>query len=1450
MNTVVFSGQLNINSGATINISGDNFSNVGNQGIVATGDPNATINLEYDYWGTTVPSQIQAKILDHSTDPTRPTVNFQPYVSYTSGTVASPASAVYSPSNQTLTLSATVTDSGGIIVNEGTETFTIFNGTQQVGQTTTPVNVVNGAVSATYTLPGGSRPGLYIIDVYYSGSGTDYLPSADTRHFLTVNPALPTQLVIETSPSSPTTAGQVFAPQPVIYEEDQYGDLETGDNSTVVSVSLATGSGLLGTTTATVVGGVATFTNLRDNTAGTITLEFTSGSLAPASSGDIVVNAAPADQVAFGQGPTNTTAGAAINPAVTVKVEDAYGNVVTSDSSTVTLTLSSGKFEGGSNTATATAVNGVATFSNLKIDVAGNYTLTATDGTLAPSGASNGFTISAATASQVLFGQQPSNTAAGVAINPAVAVGVEDKFGNVVTSDSSIVTLTLSSGSFDGGSSTATATAVNGVATFPSLKIDTPGNYTISATDGALTPSGASNSFTISPAAASKVVFGQQPTNSTAGVAVDPAVTVKVVDAFGNLVTGDSSTVTLTLSGGTFAGGSSTVTAAAANGVATFSNLIIDASGTYTLSATDGALTGSGASTSFTISAAAADKVVFVQQPTNAAPGAAISPPVTVDVVDTYDNVVTSNSSTVTLTLSSGTFAGGSSTATTAAVDGVATFPSLTIDTPGTYTLSATDGTLVASPASNSFVISGPGAAKVVFGQQPTNATAGVAISPAVTVKVVDALGNLITNNSSLVTVTLSGGTFAGGLATEIAAAVNGIATFASLKIDAAGTYTLSATDGTLTGSGPSNTFSISAAAADKVAFSQQPSNGIAGSAVSPAVTVNVEDSFGNVVTGNSSTVTLTLSSNTFEGGSKTVTAVASSGIATFSDLKIDATGTYTLSATDTGLASSQPSSVFIISPATATRLVVTTSFADPDVAGSKGTVTVTAYDMYDNVVSGGPNQYLGTVSLSSTDPLISGLPASYASVASDDGSHTFTNAAFKTVGSQTITATDSTNRTVTGTSGTVTVEPAAASQLVVTQQPSPTATVGVAFTTQPVVSEADPYGNVITSDSSSTVTAARGNVGTGDLQGSNLTVTLVNGVAAFSGLSYDSAETMNISFSTNASGVSSTISQDIVVEKGAASRLVVSQAPSSTATAGQKFAIQPVVDVEDQNGNIETSDNSTVVSVSLAGELGLPDGTTSLTVKNGVATFTDLSVTTAGTIALEFTGDGLTSGTSKNIVVSPAAPFRLAIHTQPSSTATAGQPFETQPVIYELDQYGNLETGDNKTTITASLSSGVGPLIGAATATVVGGAATFTNLSDNLVGTISLDFSGGALSVGPSNNIAVSPGAAAQLKVATQPFASVTAGNMLTDPIVIDVEDANGNIVTGDNSTVVTASLGSGAGTLIGTTTATVVNGVASFNDLEVNTAGTLTLKFASGKLAPVISNPSVISPALASSI
>ena len=68
--------------------------------------------------------------------------------------------------------------------------------------------------------------------------------------------------------------------QPVLYLEDQFGNIETTDNSTVVTVSLATGTGPLeGASPLTVKAGVATFTGIVDTTSETLTLKFTAGSL-------------------------------------------------------------------------------------------------------------------------------------------------------------------------------------------------------------------------------------------------------------------------------------------------------------------------------------------------------------------------------------------------------------------------------------------------------------------------------------------------------------------------------------------------------------------------------------------------------------------------------------------------------------------------------------------------------------------------------------------------------------------------------------------------------------------------------------------------------------------------------------------------------------------------------------------------------------------------------------------------------------------------------------------------------------------------------------------------------------------------------------------------------------------------------------------------------------------
>ena len=80
------------------------------------------------------------------------------------------------------------------------------------------------------------------------------------------------------------------------------------------------------------------------------------------------------------------------------------------------------------------------------------------------------------------------------------------------------------------------------------------------------------------------------------------------------------------------------------------------------------------------------------------------------------------------------------------------------------------------------------------------------------------------------------------------------------------------------------------------------------------------------------------------------------------------------------------------------------------------------------------------------------------------------------------------------------------------------------------------------------------------------------------------------------------------------------------------------------------------------------------------MATFTNLADDTAETITLGFTGAADLAGSVSRHHGEPGGGEPAGDPDAASPTATAGQAFGTQPVIYEEDRYGNLETGDNTT--------------------------------------------------------------------------------------------------------------------------------------------------------------------------
>src|SRR5206468_4591866 len=117
--------------------------------------------------------------------------------------------------------------------------------------------------------------------------------------------------------------------------------------------------------------------------------------------------------------------------------------------------------------------------------------------------------------------------------------------------------------------STLTVAAVNGVATFSAIKPTTAGTLrTLTAADGALAGT-TSNPFTVNPTTANKLAFGVQPSTTTAGQSITPAVTVRSEERRVGKESSDRSNVTISRRNTAFTG--STLTVAAVNGVATFS---------------------------------------------------------------------------------------------------------------------------------------------------------------------------------------------------------------------------------------------------------------------------------------------------------------------------------------------------------------------------------------------------------------------------------------------------------------------------------------------------------------------------------------------------------------------------------------------------------------------------------------------------------------------------------------------------------------------------------------------------------------------------------------------------------------------------------------------------------------------------------------------------------------
>ena len=641
-----------------------------------------------------------------------------------------------------------------------------------------------------------------------------------------------------------------------------------------------------------------------------------------------------------------------------------------------------------------------------------------------------------------------------------------------------------------------------------------------------------------------------------------------------------------------------------------------------------------------------ASSLVIKNTPSGIIAGIAFS--IEVDGVDDFLNLATSFGGPVTVGVVNGS--GGTLTGdvTATATGGVANFTSLYYDTSGSVSLSASSSSGTAdltSPPTGSIPVSPAPADHFVvttsFAPQDVAGTVGT-----VTVTAEDQFNNPASSGTNQYEGTLdldNTDALATGMPTSysLTAGDAGSHTFTNVVLETAGAQTITATDsldGSITGTeivtvvpGAVKGFAVT------TTFANPDAAGVVGT-----VTVTAEDAFGNTDgTGpNQYLGTVGLTSTDSQGSglsaSHAFTAI-NAGTYTFSAVALKTAGAQTLTATDSlDLTKSGAVAVNVV-PSSARKLVVTTNFPISDVAGTAGTVTVTAEDAYNNPVSGGPYLYLSKVNLTETDSLATGLPPSYTFTAGDAGSHTFSGGVLKTAGMQTITATDSVNNAIAG-AATINVVPAVVKEFVINTsfaEPDVAGTVGTV-----VVTAVDTYGNTVGSGPNQyegTASLASTDGRATGLPASHVFTTSDAGSFTFMDVALKTAGAQVITATDFAKpGISGT--KSVTVTAAPAARLVITTPPPDPIIAGQVFSV--VVSAEDRFQNVDTTFHGEV-TISLPGD---PSLTTTVQAKNGVATFTGLIVNSAAEVgqAIAATSGGLEAGTSSPIAVIFPPPFSL----------------------------------------------------------------------------------------------------------------------------------------------------------------------------------------------------------------
>jgi hypothetical protein len=1090
---------------------------------------------------------------------------------------------------------------------------------------------------------------------------------------------------------------------------------------------------------------------------------------------------------------------------------------------------------------TTTNASGVAT-GTLSSTVAESKTVSATINGVAVTQTAT-VVVNPGTAAKLALTTAPSTSAvSGTAFAQQPVVQIQDASGNPVSQSGTQVTATIVSGPAGATLSGATATTgAGGAATFSGLAISGPtGSYTPSFGATGLTAA-ASGAITLGAGTATQLSITTEPSASAqSGVALAQQPVLQLRDGAGNAVSQAGVTITAAIAtGGGTMNGTATATTNA-SGVASFTNLgITGTAGDRTLSFSATGFTGA-TSTAITITAGAATQLSITTEPAASAQnGVAFAQQPVLQLRDGSGNAVSQAGVTVTAAIATGGGTlNGTLTATTNA-SGVASFTNLAITgTAGDRTLSFSATGLTGATSSTITITAGAATQLAVTTQPSSSASSGTAFTQQPVVQMEDASGNPVSQSGTLVTATIASGPAGATLSGATAATgAGGAASFSGLAISGpTGSYTLSFGATGLTAV-PSGAITLTAGAAAAIAANSATTQSASvGTAVGSPPSVLVRDGAGNPVAGVAVTFAVATGGGTVNPTTPVTTTT--SGIAAVTAWTLGTTaGTNTLTATAaasgisgnpvTFTATGTPGSV------SATQSTVSASPTTIEAGNGTSTITVTAKDANGNPLAGATVVLTAT---GSTNTLTQPGPTNASGVAT--GTLSSTVAEPKTVSAMI-------NSVAVTQTATVTVTPGPAGLLTKQAGDGQSALAGSTLPIDPAVRVTDQFGNPVSSVAVTFAVASGG----GKVMGPNR-MTDASGVATVLSWTLGTTPGLNTLTATAAgSGISGNPATFTATgTAGAATQLVITTPPSSSAQGGVALAQQPVIQLQDANGN-PVSQGGVTVTATVAPAGATASNATATTGSNGAATFSGLTLSgTAGSYTLSFGAGGLTSATSGTITLTAGTATQLTVTTEPSATTQSGVPFAQQPVLLVRDASGN-PVSQTGVTVTAAIATGGGTLGGTLTTTTNGsGVATFTNLSiSGTAGDRTLSFSATGLTGATSTTISITAGAATQLVITTQPSSSAQGGVALAQQPVIQLQDANGNPVSQGGATV-TATVGSGpTGATLGNATATTSpSGAAAFNGLAISgPAGTYTLQFGATGLSAATSSPIALSAA-----